>query len=63
MAVNADLVRDAIRRAKENGYDLDAWSEWEVAEDLCEYDSDFEGVPVEDIYEAVCLIRNGDSNG
>lgn len=34
-------------RAVENGYDLFSWSAEEIAVDLADYDSDFEGVPVE----------------
>ncbi len=53
----ADRVREALKNAKENGYDQSGLSPGEVAYDLITYDADFEHEDICEIATAVKVIR------
>lgn len=36
-------VREALRNARENGYDMSTWTDMDVAMDMCRCDADLEG--------------------
>lgn len=48
-------VDESLDSAIRNGYELDDWSAADIAEDLNQYDSQFEEVPTERL---VALIQN-----
>jgi archaellum biogenesis protein FlaJ (TadC family) len=42
--INRDTVFQSLNNAIDNGYELEDWTEREIAENLHEYDAQFEGV-------------------
>jgi hypothetical protein len=42
--INSNSVFQSLDNAVTNGYSLEDWTEREIAEDLHEYDSQFEGI-------------------
>ena len=52
-----DRVREALKNAKENGYDMGALSPLEVALDLCTYDADLENEDIQEVSTAVHVVR------
>ena len=43
MKLSQEPVSQALDTAVENGYDFNGWTPSKIAEDLAEYDADFEG--------------------
>jgi len=53
-----DIVAEAYRNAIENGYEIDKWTDEDIAIDMCEYDADLEMFPTEEIEECLKQLRN-----
>lgn len=47
--ISQGMVDESMANAIDNGYSFDEWSAEEIARDIAEYDSQFEGVPIEEI--------------
>lgn len=43
MRLTQKRVNEALNAASENGYDFNGWTPSKIADDLADYDSDFEG--------------------
>ena len=55
------LVREAIRNATENGYDVGGPSR-KLARDMIKYDADLEDETVENVAEAIVQVRIDDND-
>lgn len=52
-------VSQAIKNAKANGYDVEATSAFDLANDLRQFDADLEGHALGSVYLAVLHCRHG----
>lgn len=46
--ITQEIVNDSMNNAIDNGYNFDGWTAKEIARDIAEYDSRFEGVNISD---------------
>ena len=52
-----ELVKEALRNAKENGEDFNDWTDEQIALDMLSYDADIEKFPYEDVIASVKKCR------
>lgn len=50
-------LREALAQAEDNGYDMLAMSDLEIAEDLVQFNSDYETTPVEVLLPMIAAWR------